>query len=92
MLVKVTNMGAELQSQNRVDVCYGKTFGLGAPWVEPGMLCPKFRKSSRKTNFVQLMYKIINLIINRKRKFQNSNAGAKQKLILPSIAVPALPL
>ena len=30
MLVKVTNMGAELQSQNSVDVCYGKTFGLGA--------------------------------------------------------------
>ena len=27
--VKVTNMGAELQSQNHVDVNYGKTFGLG---------------------------------------------------------------
>ena len=27
----------------------------------------------------------VNLIINRKRKFQNSNAGAKQKLILPSM-------
>jgi hypothetical protein len=25
----VTNMGAELQSQNHVDVNYGKTFGLG---------------------------------------------------------------
>ena len=29
MLVKVTNMGAELQSQNHVDVNYRKTFGLG---------------------------------------------------------------
>ena len=27
MLVKVTNMGAELQSQNRVDVDYEKTTG-----------------------------------------------------------------
>ena len=27
MLVKVTNMGAELKSQNRVDVNYGKTTG-----------------------------------------------------------------
>ena len=32
MLVKVTNMRPELQSQNRVDVCYGKTVGLGA-WL-----------------------------------------------------------
>ena len=30
MLVTLTSMGAELQSQNRVDVCYGNTFGLGA--------------------------------------------------------------
>jgi hypothetical protein len=29
LLLKLTSMGAELQSQNRVDVCYGKTFGLG---------------------------------------------------------------
>ena len=29
-LVKVTNMGPELQNQNSVDVNYGKTFGLGA--------------------------------------------------------------
>ena len=28
MLVNVTNMGAELQSWNRVDVDYGKTTGL----------------------------------------------------------------
>ena len=27
MLVKVTNVGAELQSQNRVDSNYGKTTG-----------------------------------------------------------------
>ena len=26
----LTSMGPELQSQNRVDICYGKTFGLGA--------------------------------------------------------------
>ena len=32
MLIKVTNMRPELQSQNRVDVCYGKTVGLGA-WL-----------------------------------------------------------
>jgi hypothetical protein len=30
MLVTLTSMGPELQSQNRVDVCYGKTFGLGS--------------------------------------------------------------
>ena len=30
--VTLTSMGAELQSQNRVDVCYGKTVGLGA-WL-----------------------------------------------------------
>ena len=29
MLVTLTSMGAELQSQNHVDVCYRKTFGLG---------------------------------------------------------------
>ena len=28
----VTSMGPELQSQNRIDVCYGKTVGLGA-WL-----------------------------------------------------------
>ena len=32
MLVKVTSMRPELQSQNRVDGCYGKTVGLGA-WL-----------------------------------------------------------
>jgi uncharacterized membrane protein len=32
MLVKVTSMRPELQSQNRVDVCYGKRVGLGA-WL-----------------------------------------------------------
>ena len=26
----LTSMGPELQSQNCVDICYGKTFGLGA--------------------------------------------------------------
>jgi hypothetical protein len=30
MLVKVTSMGPKLQSQNRVDVCHKKKFGLGA--------------------------------------------------------------
>ena len=32
MLVKETIMGAELQSQNRFDLCDGKTVGLGA-WL-----------------------------------------------------------
>jgi hypothetical protein len=30
MLVKVTSMGPKLQSQNRIDVNYKKTFSLGA--------------------------------------------------------------
>ena len=30
MVLKATNMGFELQSQNCVDVCYEKTFGVGS--------------------------------------------------------------
>ena len=29
-MVKVSIPGPEIQSQNRADVCYGKSFGLGA--------------------------------------------------------------
>ena len=59
MLVKVTNMGAELQSQNRVDVCYRKTFGPYKSTLEKQYFIvsePKVEVISSKIDRVATIY------------------------------------
>ena len=55
LFATLTIPGPELQSQNRVDGCYGKTFGLGAQLTK-ALSEPKVEVISSKIDRVAAIY------------------------------------